>query len=529
MRGGCTMSGIPPDARTMRRLAAHGRPWLFCALLALGPASASAQANAEASEQASLQTARGHMERGQELYSAGRYLEAAEAFLAAYDARPFSAFLFNAGVAFERYGDARKAVRSYRRYLEREPHATDAADVRAKIDALVAALEAAGESLEEPEAPAPTTPATTPPPPPDAATGPVTPPAEPQVAPSPVRVEGPAETMKSLLSIETQPAGARVRLRQGDRVVASGPTPFAETLDEGEYQVRIEHPDYRAVEQQVRVRAGKVYVVIVEMSQGQFFGFLKVRSDPPGAAVYIDDRAAGSAGQTPFQNPIPTGSHRIWVERSGWAPEERTVEVGLGEEVVVDVPLERVRFGRIRVVANVPGAVVYVDGDRAGTVPYEGEVPAGTHEVRVRAPDMKDWAEDVEIARGQLIPIRVRLRESVSRGSAWGLLTVGMLSAGGGVALGVMSQNLEDELEADRAAGMLASDDLRLRRGKWYAIGADAGFGLGGLLGLLSIYYFVRDPLPDSEARVLQPRDWAFVPSFDPIGGSAGLDVRGRF
>jgi hypothetical protein len=265
------------------------------------------------------------------------------------------------------------------------------------------------------------------------------------------------------------------------------------------------------------------------MSQGQFLGFLKVRSDPPGAAVYIDDRAAGSAGQTPFQNPLPTGTHQIWLERPGYQPEERTIEVGLGEQVAVDVPLTRVTFGRLRVVANVPTATVFVDGERAGSIPYEGELPAGEHEVRVSASGMKDWVEDVEVQRGQLTPIRVRLLPSVSRGAAWATLTVAAASAGGGLALAILANNLEDDLRADRALGVLASDDPRLDRGRWYTIAADAAFGLAGLTGLLSLYYFIRDPLPDSEGRVLEPRDWAFIPSIDPLRGSAGLDVRWRF
>ncbi|MBC7172616.1 MAG: PEGA domain-containing protein, partial [Polyangiaceae bacterium] len=424
-----------------------------------------------------------------------------------------------AGVAFERQGDARKAVRQYRLYLEREPNASDARDVRAKIAALIAALEAAGESLEErptPESPREVTSGT------PAVAAPDVP------VSAPIHAEGPVETMKSLLSIQTQPTGARVSLRQRGRLMATGPAPFAETLDEGEYQVIVEHPDYRTIEQQLQVRPGRVYVVIVEMSQGQFLGYLQVRSDPPGAAVYIDEREAGAAGQTPFQNPLPTGEHRVWVERPGYEPEERRFEIGLGEEVVVEVPLRRVAYGRVRIVANVPSATVYIDGDRAGSIPYEGEIPAGEHEIRVSARGMKDWKEDVVVERGQLTPIRVRLRQSVPRGGAWGALTIAAASAGGGLALALMAEDIKDDLERDRAAGVLASDDTRIRRGRWFTIGADAGFGLGGLVGLLSIYYFLRDPLPDSEGRILESRDWAILPNIDPFGGG-GLELRGQF
>jgi hypothetical protein len=53
------------------------------------------------------------------------------------------------------------------------------------------------------------------------------------------------------------------------------------------------------------------------------------------------------------------------------------------------------------------------------------------------------------------------------------------------------------------------------------SIAADIAFGLAAVLGLFSVYYFLRDPLPDSEGRVLQPRDWAFSPSVGPDGARA--------
>jgi len=50
------------------------------------------------------------MERGQTLYGAARYIESAEEFLRAYEAQPFAAFLFNAGVAYEKVDDPGRAA-----------------------------------------------------------------------------------------------------------------------------------------------------------------------------------------------------------------------------------------------------------------------------------------------------------------------------------------------------------------------------------------------------------------------------------
>ncbi len=339
----------------------------------------------------------------------------------------------------------------------------------------------------------------------------------------------PAQDFKSLLSIRTNPAGAQVTLRQGDRVVSSGPSPFAFTVEQGDYRVVVEHPDYRRIETPVRVRPGKVYLIIVEMSQGEFLGFLRVVTDVPGAHVFIDDHAAGAVGTTPFQNAISTGTHKLWIERPGYLPVQRDVEVGVGEEVLVRTDLTRVDEGRIRVVSNVPGSEIYVDDRLVGTVPYEGDVSAGPHEVRVEADGMKDWEAQLNVRQGQVTPIRVRLKPAVGRGGAWTTAVMGALLVGGGVGMGVYADGLRSDLDAERLAGRLTSNDSRLSTGTWLAVGADISFGLGAALGLLSLYYFLRDPLPDSEATVLEPRDWAFSPYYDPRARAGGGTLRWSF
>jgi hypothetical protein len=462
------------------------------------------------------------MEEGQARYQAGDYEAAIREFEAAYAARSFSAFLYNAGVAAEHLEQWSRAADYYERYLTGEPHSSDAAAVRRAVDNLRTRALAQQQSTtplvtttttvehHEVETPGTETPGTE------------------THAPDPGGlVSAGTQVMKSLLSVQTEPAGAIVTLRRAGQVVATGPSPFAQTLDEGEYALSIEHPDYRTVGERVRVRAGKVYVVIVEMSQGHFLGFLSVVTDPPGANVFIDGREEGAAGQTPFRSVLDTGTHHVILERPGFASEERDVDVDIGAEVSLRLPLTRVDFGRLRVVANLSHARVLVDGEPVGGVPYEGQLSPGTHEVEVEADGMKSFSETVTIERGQLTPMRVRLRPRPSRRTAWSTLIFGLGSAGAGIYLGIRGNDLRDQLRTERDAGTLASDDPRILRGKLFYYGADAAYGFGALLGVFSLYYFLRDPLPDSEGRVLEPRDWALMPSFDRDG--AGATLTGRF
>ncbi len=471
-----------------------------------------------------LEVAREHMERGQALYGAGRYIESAEEFLRAYEAQPFAAFLYNAGVAYEKLDDPGRAAEFFARFLEADPGYRRAGELNARVERL-RGLAHALEQERAAEALAQGANAQ------DAARAQVElDAAKKRMAELEAQIAalGGKATFKSLLSVKTTPPEATVTVKndRGDVVYrGTGATP-AETLDEGQYVVQVEHPKYQTISTPIAIAPGKVYVIIVEMSQGQFLGFLRVQSDVPGASVYVDEREAGAMGQTPFQNAVRVGKHRLWVERPGYKPIEREVEVAIGEDTLLKAALERVEHGRIRVVASRPDAEVYVDGKPVGRVPVERDASSGRHQVRVRADGMKDWEETVQVERGQATPVRVRLRPKVGRAGAWVTAGVaaGMLGASIGVA--VAGENLKKELDRDQAAGVTRSDDARVDRGKWLWIGADIGFGLSAALAGLSVFYFVRDPLPDSEGRVLKPRDWTFAPYFAPDRAGGHVHVR---
>lgn len=460
---------------------------LFFLLLAAPLAHAQEEGQEEPS---AMQRARDHMERGQTLYLQARFEEAAAEFEAAYESQPFGAFLFNAGAALERAGQAARAAEFFEQYITRDPDAGDADEVRARIARLRAGTQVAQPQTQSDEVP---------------------------------------DEFKSLVSVRTNPEGATVRVLSGGTEVAAGPSPFAHTLDQGRYTVRIEHPDFQTVEQQMRVEPGRVYVVIVEMSQGEFLGYLRIVTNVPGASVFIDDHDQGSRGTTPFEAPIATGAHHIWIERPGYRVEEVDAEVNVGEDVTVRVDITRVDFGRLRVVSNVTGARVLVDGQLAGTVPYEGEVGSGPHRVRVEADDMKAYEASVDIRPGQLTPIRVRLRPDVGRGGAYVSAVFSAIFLGAGIGLGVAGLDLQNAVAAERDAGTLASDDARLDTGLFLYIGADSAFGLSLIVGILAVYYFLYDPLPPSEGSVLEPRDWAFAPMVDPQRQTAGLGFTGSF
>lgn len=463
-----------------------------------------------------LEQARTRMEQGQAYFLQGRFAEAAAEFDAAYGIHPFSAFLFNAGVAYETAGDLPHALEYFRRYVATETNASERAEVETRIAGLEARAREREERLARERAER------------DAAGQTVvsTPPQE-ESAPEPA---APApqvvEQLLSLVAIETEPAGATVTVSNASGTVATGTAPLEQTLSHGAYHIVIEHPDYNRFERDVDIRPGVFNRLFLNLSQGEFLGYVRVRSDPPGAGVVFDDRGAGARGVTPFEGPLRTGHHRVWIERQGYDPIEREFDVSVGDEVRIDVDLERVSYGRLRVVGNLRGSRVYIDGAQVGTIPWEGQVEGGTRVVRVEQDGMKAWEAPVEVARGQLRPIRVRLRPAMGRGGAIVAGIIGGLSLGGGIGISIYVSELHGELERARSAGTLQLDDSRLPVGYWMSIAQFVGYGLAAVAGSLALFYALYDDLPPSEGTVLDPRDWTLLPMLSP-GGGAGGDVFG--
>ena len=422
-----------------------------------------------------IERARHHMELGQESFAKGSFEDAHKHFVDAYTASPFPAFLYNAGLAAQKGQDFELAAKMYRRYLDEEPNAPDAAEVEITIRGLLA--DQPTETLEG-----------------------ETSPGVPEVT---IETE-----MKSLISVRTNPHNASIRIldKEGNEVsVFEGPA--AHTVIRGTYTVEASHPDYRTVQTDINVTPGQVYIVVVEMSQGAFLGFLHIKTDVPGARVYVDDKEMGSMGTTPWGNVLPSGKHNIWVEKPGYETIETEVEIDIGDKQEIVLTMKRLQVGVLHVKANVSGSSVYLDGKFFGAAPVEEVTTPGQHKLKVIAEGMKDYETDVEISCGQTTKVLVRLNPKPSRTSAWVSMGFAVaLFTGGGIA-GGMALKIDDELDFDRNRGRLADDDPRILHGFLWALGADIAFGVGAIVTGMCIYYFLRDPLPPSEGKLYDPKD----------------------
>src|SRR5437763_8927773 len=147
---------------SLRRLA----PVLVAAFVLVAARTAAAAGAAEESTpDKSLGTAKEAFESAQSAFVRGEYLVAAERFLSAYEHKPYPAFLFNVAVSYEKARQLEKARDYFTKYLDKDPNASDAAQVKLRLDVI-------NQLLAPPPAPPPPPP---PPPPSGGADGGVPP------------------------------------------------------------------------------------------------------------------------------------------------------------------------------------------------------------------------------------------------------------------------------------------------------------------------------------------------------------------
>src|SRR5688572_6889314 len=150
-----------PSNRAFMSMSALRRAFLVGVWLcvAAGSDAAAAPAADESTPDKALTAAKESFEAAQSAFVRGEYAVAAEKFLSAYEQKSYPAFLFNVAVSFEKAKQLEKAKQYFERYLEKDPNASDAAQVKLRLEVI-------NQLLAPPPAPPP------PPPPPPSPTGP---------------------------------------------------------------------------------------------------------------------------------------------------------------------------------------------------------------------------------------------------------------------------------------------------------------------------------------------------------------------
>jgi hypothetical protein len=472
------------------------------------PVGRAAHAEEPAAPDPALQEAKFAFEEAQVLYTKDQFEEAAAKFMMAFDKKPFSSFLFNAAVAHEKAKNLEKAVEAFQKYLETDPQARDAADVKARIESLKAAI-----------APAPPVQAGKPVP-------------EKPATPAPVL---PAIATKGLVIIDSKPPGATIYIDDKAKGVFAT-TPWQGSLEPKPVKLLFEAKGFKPEERQINPRTDKILELFISLSEQHFLGWIEVVSNVPGADVFIDRQEIGAIGRTPYTGHLKPGKHTLWVQRVGYETAQKEIEVEPGTATTHTINLEMVGFGVLRAgnKAN-EGGKLFVDGTMACVLPCEPQLKPGDHVLHVQKDGMENYDGRVTVNRADAITMDLTYSPKPSRVKAW---TDGVFSAvflAGGIYLGVKGNQVKDDINSDikNTTKLISTADSRTSTGKYYYIGADVCFGLSVVTGALSLWNFLESGPPSTAAlRTMnvanpEPKRFGFAPMEVPNG--AGLSATGRF
>jgi eukaryotic-like serine/threonine-protein kinase len=128
------------------------------------------------------------------------------------------------------------------------------------------------------------------------------------------------------LAVDSTPQGAQVQI--DGRTESSWVTPFAfSNLLPGQHSITVSKAGYSTDTRTVTATSGNRVTVIAHLSQ--LMATLVVKSDPPGANIYVDGRDVGT--KTPAQVSVDKGQHVVLVRMMGYLDETMNGQFVLGQ------------------------------------------------------------------------------------------------------------------------------------------------------------------------------------------------------
>lgn len=349
-----------------------------------------------------------YYEAGKIFYENGKYLEALDAFKRAYEITPTAALTYNIAATHEKLSQWSEAIEWYEKYLELETNPRERSEVLDKLELLrkrvggddpdaqfEARMEAGRTSYQR----------------------------------------GDYETAITEFSaaFEIKQASASLyNIAKSYEKLAR----YEEAIDYYEQYLELapNAPDRADVEETIT----RLRKAIRERFQE-----LAVSSEPPGADIFIDDRAEGLVGQTNFRFKLTPGEHTLYLDLNGYEPVERTFVMPDDKPMALDFrlkPLENV--GEVQINVDQDGARIFIDGAIVGLSPFEQKkkLEQGTHQIQVELPGFNRYVQKFEVIKDEVTVLDVKMeryKEGVSDGtlSGWGstLLILGIVGGTAGV------------------------------------------------------------------------------------------------
>jgi PEGA domain len=202
-------------------------------------------------------------------------------------------------------------------------------------------------------------------------------------------------------------SGAAVRIN-GE---PSGNVPVRKTLTPGRHLVQVGKRGFVTFSRWVDLVDGQVMTIPVGLEpQAVKTGSLLITADVTGMPVFIDGQKRG--GTPLVVDGLTVGEHVVEIRSpgEGYQPFSQVVTIEANERTTVDATIRIAPdLGSLRVIANVPGAIISLDGVDIGPAPAaKGALTPGEHTVMARAAGYESVEQKVTVIAGRERVVSVR-------------------------------------------------------------------------------------------------------------------------
>lgn len=276
--------------------------------------------------------------------------------------------------------------------------------------------------------------------------------------------------------IKSNPPGASVYVGSKESGVR-GTTRARLYLPRGAHTIIMELAGYQTTAKVIQVLRSSTFTFTLEKEPPKAsLGLTLASGDTAGTSVNINGQPGGSL---PSSNVLTPGRYLVEVGKEGHETWRQWVELAAGDKRQIMVSLKRTvaKVGALLISASEPDASITVDGKSAGASPALVEdLPVGTHQIIVSAPDHKDATQVALVEQGKTTRITVTLT-SLKPASSGGSLQVLADPAGATILLDgkemgqppVVAKNLTQGthiVEAKLAGHETASREVTISDGK---------------------------------------------------------------
>lgn len=211
------------------------------------------------------------------------------------------------------------------------------------------------------------------------------------------------QRLPGYLTIISDPPGAEVFIDD----VRRGQTPLeALELETGEHQLVLRAKRYQAHAATLDVEGGGIaQAVNVKLEPG--WAAVKLRSQPEGAEILVDDRSAGS---TPATLELGGGPHTLQLRLSGYQTWTDEIQVQANQPLDLGLIKLQTAQGKLELRSTPGGAAVSVDGQYRGRTPLTlALAPGRSHRIRLSAAGHRAATRDLNLGAELTEQLHVRL------------------------------------------------------------------------------------------------------------------------